>query len=114
MSAVEWDKIFGEDHLSQGGYNQYDFLTRAPTIDACRINAAERENSPSVTKIGFSLGSAPIEMTAWFLSRPATQDLHPVRCETASRILIGTGGPPFERAPQRRRCFDGEANAPHA
>ena len=29
-------------------------------------------------------------------------------------FLIGTGNRPFERAPQRRRCFDGEANSPHA
>ena len=85
MSAVEWDKIFGEDHLSQGGYNQYDFLTRAPTIDACRINAAEREPSTSVTKIGFSLGSAAIEMTAWFFSLPTTKNLHPVRCRNCKQ-----------------------------
>ena len=29
-------------------------------------------------------------------------------------FLIGTGNRPFEPAPQRRRCFNGEANSPHA
>jgi hypothetical protein len=50
--------------------------------------------SPGDLQLGQATGSICSLNEAWF--------------------LIGTGSPPFERAPQRRRCFDGEANSPHA
>jgi hypothetical protein len=55
-----------------------------------RAGQLEREHSTSVTKIGFTLGSAAIETTAWLFSLPAAKDPPSELPKPVSRILIGT------------------------
>jgi hypothetical protein len=78
-SSIETDKIFGEGRLELKADTTIWLSSHRKTIYACEVGVTE--HSTSVTKIGFSSGSAAIEMTARLFSLPATEDLHAVRCQ---------------------------------